>query len=77
MITYEIWDLGRDKWRGEVQARSESVDDVEDALMREARRHLASRGIDFDGDVHSGVFIVGGFREVGRYRKKPLLGVSK
>lgn len=73
MITYEIWDLGRGKWRGEVQAQSEAPEHVEAALMKAAQKHLMSRGIDFDGDVHSGVFTVGGFRDVGQYRKKPNL----
>lgn len=72
-VTYEIWDLGRDKWKGEVVAQSEEPEHVAMALMKIARNHLMSRDIDFDGDNFSGTFIVGGFHEVGRYRKKVFL----
>ena len=69
-VTYEVWDLGRGKWKGEVIAQSEEPEHVEAALMKVANRPLMSRDIDFDGDVFSGVFIVGGFRHVGMYRRK-------
>ena len=72
MITYEVWDLGRSKWRGEVDSQSDNPEHVEAALMKVARKYLLSRDIDFDGDIFSGTFIVGGFRSVGMYRRKPL-----
>lgn len=67
---YEIKNLGRSKWCGEVIAQTDHPEHVEAALMVAAQKHLASREIDFDGDVDFGKFIVGGFRVVGEYRRK-------
>lgn len=69
-VVYEIKNLGRGKWSGEVKAQSDHKEHVENALMKIARKHLMSRDIDFKGDVDAGYFVVGGFRFVGEYRKK-------
>jgi len=70
-VIYEIKNLGRGKWSGEVVASSDHQEHVEAALMKIAEKHLMSRDIDFHGDTESGVFVVGGFRNVGEYRRKP------
>lgn len=69
MEKYKIINLGRGKWCGEIKAQTDHPEHVEAALMRIARKHLLSDGIDFDGDVDSGFFIVGGFRKVGKYKR--------
>ena len=61
----------RSKWKGEVKSQSTEPEHVESALMKVVNKYLMSRDIDFNGDNFSGTFIVGGFREVGRYRRKP------
>lgn len=53
-VTYEVWNLGRSKWKGEIVSQSQEPEHVEGALMRIANKHLMSRDIDFDGDVFSG-----------------------
>lgn len=72
-VVYEITNLGRGKWCGAVTAQTGAVEHVEGALMKVARKHLMSQDIDFDGDTESGKFIVGGFREVGTYRRREVI----
>lgn len=69
-VIFEVKNLGRNKWAGEVTAQSDAVEHTEAALERVALKHLMSREIDFDGDDHEGKIIVGGFRVVGEYRRK-------
>lgn len=69
-ITFEIKNLGRLKWNGEVSVAIDNAEHIEAALLREAEKHLMSRDIDFDGDIDSGKFLVGGFRVVGEYKRK-------
>lgn len=70
MIVYEIKNLGRRKWCGEVKAQTDAVEHVEAALMKVAHKNLMSRDIDFMGDVDRGQFIVGMGRVVGEYWRK-------
>ena len=70
-VIYEVKNLGRGKWCGEIKAQTDAPEHVEAALMKIARKHLMSQDIDFDGDVDSGHIVVGGFRNVGEYRRKP------
>lgn len=69
-IVYEVKNLGRSKWHGEVVAQSMEPEHVEAALMNVAKKYLMSRDIDFAGDIDSGTFIVGGLRSVGTYKRK-------
>lgn len=75
-IRFRMIDVGRDKWNGEVVAQSEQPEHVEHALLREARKHLRSKDIDFEGDTESGFITVGGFRAVGRYERTKATGSS-
>lgn len=68
-VTYEIKDLGRGKWCGEVRAQTDRPEHVEAALLRAAEKHLRSASIDFNGDTESGKFIVGMGAVVGEYRR--------
>lgn len=68
-VVYEIKNLGRSKWCGEVRAQSDHPEHVEAALMKAAERHLRSRNIDFNGDIDSGT-IHAGFHTVGEYKRK-------
>lgn len=68
-IIYEIKNLGRSEWCGEVTARSAHPEHVEAALVGIARKHLMSRNIDFNGDTECGNFTAG-FRVVGEYKRK-------
>lgn len=70
MVTFEIKNLGRSKWCGEVSVQIDNAEHIEAALLRVASKHLMSRDIDFDGDIDSGKITVGGFRAVGEYRRK-------
>lgn len=76
-VVFEIKNLGRSKWSGEVTAQADTVEHIEAALMRAAEAHLMSRDIDFAGDDHEGKITVGGFRVVGEYKRKETPRVSK
>lgn len=69
-VLFEVKNLGRTKWCGEVSVQIDNAEHIEAALLKVAERHLMSRDIDFDGDIDTGKFIVGGFRIVGEYRRK-------
>lgn len=67
-VKYRLTNVGRSKWCGEVVAKSEHADDVEFAIYKEATKHLASKGVDIEGDTERGI-ILAGFRTVGTYEK--------
>lgn len=69
-VAYQIRNLGRLKWSGEVVAQSEAMEHIEAALVRVAQKHLMSRDITVEGTDELGKFLVGGFRVVGEYERK-------
>jgi hypothetical protein len=64
----KLWDVGNGKWSGDVAVPPGR--DPEAVMLKEARKHLASRAIDVDppdGDA-PGCLLVGGFRVVGYFK---------
>lgn len=60
---WKLFEVGRGKFTGEVTVSNEAE------LLREVRKHLASRGVDIeydDAEETTGTVLVGGYRAVGK-----------
>lgn len=64
----KFWNVGRGKWSGTVTVKEGH--DPEMAVVREAKKHLASKAVDIDppdGEA-PGFLMVGGDRIVGYFK---------
>ncbi len=68
-VTIKLWDVGRRKWSGEVEAPSMRMVDIVHTIYKTARKHLGSRDISIrqPSDDSDGSIFVGGCRAVGRW----------
>lgn len=66
-VKIKFWNVGHGKWCGTIQAKEGA--DLDLVVLREAKKHLASKGIDLDPPDGSapGLIFAGG-REVGYYK---------
>ena len=64
----KFWNVGPGKWTGTVRVK-DGVD-LELAVIREAKKHLRSKGVDIDppDGAAPGMILVGGFRTVGYFK---------
>ncbi len=69
-IFYELKNVGRNKWCGDVSVRVDVREHIEAAIILEAQKHLMSRDIDIAGNRERGT-IFAGLRPVGTYERKP------
>lgn len=62
---WEFWDIGRGK------AKATIVVEQQTDFLKAVRPYLASREIDFDYDAEAnlGTVLVGGFRDVGKFKR--------
>ncbi len=63
----KLWNVGHGKWSGTVAVKEGA--DLDLAVIREAKKHLASKGIDLDppDGAAPGIIFAGG-RAVGYYK---------
>ncbi|MDI6773522.1 MAG: hypothetical protein QME77_13200 [bacterium] len=68
-MKYLLENVGRSKWTGTVEVRGETQEQIEAAIYHEARKHLMSQDVDFEGTDLEGEIIVGRMRSVGTYKR--------